>query len=77
MVALIWDALAGPIGWAVGAVVALAAAFFAGSRKARQKAAAKADKAYRETRERIDHADDGIVDDVPSAVERLRKRGQQ
>jgi hypothetical protein len=59
----------------IGAViVAIVAALFLGRRQGRLAERAKVDKAYRETREKMDEV---VVGDDPDAARRwLRERGQ-
>jgi sulfite exporter TauE/SafE len=59
-----------------GVLLALLGVYAAGRRDARQRAAQEADKAYRETRERIDEVvDDPVLPD--DAREWLRRRGER
>ena len=59
-----------------GVLLALLGVYAAGRRDARQRAAQKADEAYRETRRRIDEVvDDPVLPD--DAREWLRQRGER
>lgn len=66
-----------PLDWLIGAVagaVGLFAAFFAGKRSAKVDTL----KGYKETRQRMDEADDQIMGDDPAVLRsRLRERGDQ
>lgn len=77
---MIWAFIPGPVkrfmAWLSVGLAVLWATWAAGKRDARQKAALDAAKAYRETRERIDHATDDIPLDADLLREWLRQRGR-
>lgn len=78
---MIWAFIPGPVkrfvAWLSVGLAVILATWAAGKRDARQKDALEAEKAYRETRERIDHATDDIPLDPDGLRSWLRKRGQR
>lgn len=75
MIGTIIEWVAGPLGVAAGAVLAILAAWAKGKRDGRQKAARDAERAYRETRERMDAVERS--GDAVRDAEWLRERGQR
>jgi hypothetical protein len=79
---MIWALIPAPIkralAWAVAGLVTVLAIFGLAKRDARRGAALDAAQDYKTTRERIDHANDGIdSNDSDKLREWLRRRGQQ
>lgn len=76
---MIWALIPGPIkralAWLVAGLVAFAGVWGLVRRDVRREAALEAAEQYRETRERIDHADSPSDPDL--ARDWLRKRGQR
>jgi hypothetical protein len=59
------------------AVAALSAMWFGGRKSAKTDAKAKDAAAYRETRERMDNAENDIADDPATLRDWLRERGKR
>ena len=61
----------------LAAIVAVVAAFFAGTMRGKRSERSKQDAAYRDTRKRMDQADEeNQSDDVGVIREQLRERGK-
>jgi hypothetical protein len=71
------DMIAGPLGAAAGALLAVVAAWLAGKRSARQAAREEVLRGYQETRRRVDDAAGDLGDDPDVLREWLRERGRK
>lgn len=77
MIGQILDWLIGPLGAALGAIVAMVAAYVTGNRQGRQRAKNEALRGYKNTREKLDAVAADLPDDPGVLREWMRERGRK